>query len=48
VVDPTLVPDAAGRRVACWHAGEPIALGMPTVSGVLDPEEVVDPEEVSA
>lgn len=48
VVDPTLVPDAAGRRVACWHAGEPIALGMPIVPGVIDPEEVVDPEEVNA
>jgi oligopeptide/dipeptide ABC transporter ATP-binding protein len=24
--DPELVTDAAGRRVACWHAGEPIPL----------------------
>ena len=24
--DPPLVTDAAGRRVACWHAGEPIPL----------------------
>ena len=24
--DPALVADAAGRRVACWHAGEPIPL----------------------
>jgi peptide/nickel transport system permease protein len=24
--DPELVTDAAGRRVACWHAGEPITL----------------------
>ena len=24
--DPQLVTDAAGRRVACWHAGEPIPL----------------------
>ena len=24
--DPELVSDAAGRRVACWHAGEPITL----------------------
>jgi oligopeptide/dipeptide ABC transporter ATP-binding protein len=23
-VDPALVSDGAGRRVACWHAGEPI------------------------
>ena len=22
--DPPLVADAAGRRVACWHAGEPL------------------------
>jgi oligopeptide/dipeptide ABC transporter ATP-binding protein len=24
--DPQLVTDVAGRRVACWHAGEPIPL----------------------
>ena len=24
--DPPLVTDAAGRRVACWHAGEPLPL----------------------
>jgi oligopeptide/dipeptide ABC transporter ATP-binding protein len=24
--DPELVTDAPGRRVACWHAGEPIPL----------------------
>ena len=24
--DPPLVTDAAGRRVACWHAGEPLAV----------------------
>jgi oligopeptide/dipeptide ABC transporter ATP-binding protein len=24
--DPQLVTDAAGRRVACWHAGQPITL----------------------
>ncbi|WP_426519218.1 dipeptide/oligopeptide/nickel ABC transporter permease/ATP-binding protein [Diaminobutyricibacter sp. McL0618] len=28
-VDPELVTDDAGNRVACWHAGEPIQLGMP-------------------
>jgi oligopeptide/dipeptide ABC transporter ATP-binding protein len=28
-LDPELVEDEAGSRVACWHAGEPIRLGMP-------------------
>jgi oligopeptide/dipeptide ABC transporter ATP-binding protein len=28
-LDPELISDEAGRRVACWHAGEPIQLGMP-------------------
>jgi oligopeptide/dipeptide ABC transporter ATP-binding protein len=28
-VDPELVTDDAGNRVACWHAGESIQLGMP-------------------
>jgi len=27
-VDPELVEDAAGRRVACWHPGEPIPLAI--------------------
>jgi peptide/nickel transport system ATP-binding protein/peptide/nickel transport system permease protein len=26
VEDPPLMPDSAGRRVACWHAGEPLPL----------------------
>lgn len=47
-VDPDLVADAAGRRLACWHAGEPLQLGIPTVRGVVDLEDVVDIEEVSA
>ena len=39
--DPALVPDGADRRVACWHAGEPMdpvvtaALGDPEESGEL-------------
>ncbi len=40
--------DAAGRRVACWHAGEPIPLGIPAIRGVVDIEDVVDIEEVTA
>ncbi|MFB8387561.1 dipeptide/oligopeptide/nickel ABC transporter permease/ATP-binding protein [Microbacterium sp. NPDC055910] len=37
-VDPDLVTDAAGRRVACWHAGEP----LPVVTDpVRDAEEAV-------
>ena len=47
-VDPALVPDDAGRRVACWHAGEPISLGIPSIPGVIDIEDVVDIEEVRA
>jgi len=26
--DPPLVEDGAGRRVACWHAGEPLPAQM--------------------
>ena len=26
--DPVLETDAAGRRVACWHAGEPVAIAI--------------------
>ena len=28
--DPPLVTDDAGRRVACWHAGEPLPRVAPT------------------
>jgi oligopeptide/dipeptide ABC transporter ATP-binding protein len=28
--DPPLVEEADGRRVACWHAGEPLALSEQT------------------
>ncbi|QEW02918.1 dipeptide/oligopeptide/nickel ABC transporter permease/ATP-binding protein [Microbacterium lushaniae] len=37
-VEPPLVADATGARVACWHAGEP--LPVPVVPA-RDPEEVV-------
>ncbi|GAA1966285.1 dipeptide/oligopeptide/nickel ABC transporter permease/ATP-binding protein [Microbacterium deminutum] len=47
-VDPDLVADVTGRRVACWHAGEPLQLGIPTIRGVIDIEDVVDIEEVIA
>jgi oligopeptide/dipeptide ABC transporter ATP-binding protein len=47
VVDPDLATDAAGRRVACWHAGEPLPLGMPTVTGVLDIEAIADVADAS-
>lgn len=30
-VDPHLATDDDGGRVACWHAGEPLPLGMPQV-----------------
>jgi oligopeptide/dipeptide ABC transporter ATP-binding protein len=29
VEDPSLIADEDGRRVACWHAGESVPLGMP-------------------
>ena len=32
--DPALVADDAGRRVACWHAGEPMTLATHDVVGV--------------
>ncbi|WGL52508.1 dipeptide/oligopeptide/nickel ABC transporter permease/ATP-binding protein [Nocardioides sp. BP30] len=39
--DPALVPDGAGRRVACWHAGEP----LPLTTAKVAPDDL---EEVSA
>jgi oligopeptide/dipeptide ABC transporter ATP-binding protein len=41
--DPALVADGNGRRVACWHAGEPIDLRIPGVGSAVaasggDPE----------
>ena len=30
--DPALEADGAGRRVACWHAGEPLDLGIPAAA----------------
>ena len=30
---PPLVPDGRGRRVACWHAGEPVPLAVRDVGG---------------
>ena len=48
-VDPDLVEDAAGRRVACWHAGDVVTLGIPLIRDVVDVEDVdVDVEEVTA
>ena len=41
--DPQLVTDAAGRRVACWHAGEPIPLEFEDRPVVIEPH----PLEVS-
>jgi oligopeptide/dipeptide ABC transporter ATP-binding protein len=41
--DPALVTDGAGRRVACWHAGEPIDLPPPVVASAVAPD-VTDPE----
>ena len=38
-VDPDLVSDAAGNRVACWHAGETVPLG----TSVLGEVKVVNP-----
>ena len=35
--DPELVTDAAGRRVACWHAGEPITLELEDRPTVVEP-----------
>src|SRR4029078_7460458 len=46
-VDPDLVPAAAGRRVACWHAGDVVALGIPLVRDAADVEDVVDVAEVT-
>jgi oligopeptide/dipeptide ABC transporter ATP-binding protein len=33
-VDPELVEDAAGGRVACWHAGEPVPLTIARTSPI--------------
>jgi oligopeptide/dipeptide ABC transporter ATP-binding protein len=41
--DPALVADGAGRRVACWHAGEPIDLRLPSIGGVAAASDA-DPE----
>ena len=35
--DPQLVTDAVGRRVACWHAGEPMALEFEDRPTVVEP-----------
>jgi oligopeptide/dipeptide ABC transporter ATP-binding protein len=35
--DPDLVADAGGRRVACWHAGEPLDLGSVATSTAASP-----------
>jgi oligopeptide/dipeptide ABC transporter ATP-binding protein len=45
VEDPPLVTDEKGRRVACWHAGEP--LPTPTMRPVRLTGAAVDPEWVS-
>jgi oligopeptide/dipeptide ABC transporter ATP-binding protein len=37
--DPALVTDTSGRRVACWHAGEPLDLGRASVLPSADPDE---------
>ena len=50
-VDPDLVEDAAGRRVACWHASDVVPLGIPLIRDAADVEDVadvVDVEEVIA
>lgn len=46
-VDPDLAVDGDGRRVACWHAGEPIGLGVPRTRVADDLEDLVDVEEVT-
>ncbi len=46
-VDPDLVDDVVGR-VACWHAGEPLMLGIPVLRNVVDIEDIQDIEEVIA
>ena len=46
-IDPELVEDEAGNRVACWHAGEPIQLGMPVLRRV-EPFAELDDAEVLA
>ena len=38
-VDPDLVSDGAGRRVACWHAGEPVPAGRLTQDATVDATE---------
>jgi oligopeptide/dipeptide ABC transporter ATP-binding protein len=45
-VDPGLVEDVAGRRVACWHASDVVALGIPLVRDAADVEDIEDVEEV--
>ena len=45
-VDPDLVEDAAGRRVACWHAGDVVALGIPLVRDAADVESIADVADV--
>jgi oligopeptide/dipeptide ABC transporter ATP-binding protein len=45
-VDPALVADGPGRRVACWHAGEPIDFSLPGAAGAAhdadgDPERPI-------
>ena len=45
IEDPELVTDDRGRRVACWHAGEP--LPTPTLRPVGQSGHIVDPEAVS-
>jgi oligopeptide/dipeptide ABC transporter ATP-binding protein len=34
--DPALLPDGNGRRVACWHAGEPIDLASTEALTLVD------------
>jgi peptide/nickel transport system ATP-binding protein/peptide/nickel transport system permease protein len=41
--DPPLVADPAGRRVACWHAGEPLAL----VTEDREPADLLEEVEAS-
>jgi oligopeptide/dipeptide ABC transporter ATP-binding protein len=47
-IDPELVADTSGRRVACWHAGEPISLGMPSLPTGVDIEDIIVTSEVKA
>jgi oligopeptide/dipeptide ABC transporter ATP-binding protein len=42
--DPALVADGAGRRVACWHAGEPIDLRPGLVGATASGAPTADPE----